>query len=552
MTKRLFLYDTTLRDGAQTRGVNLSVKDKQKISGWLDRFGVAYVEGGWPGANPVDDEFFASPPLLANAKLAAFGMTCRPKGKAEKDEGLLKLAESKASAVCLVGKTWDFHATNALGVSLDKNVHMIGDSAAFMAKRGKEVLFDAEHFFDGYKDNKKYAVSCLRAAHEAGAAWIVLCDTNGGTLPHEVFSIVKKVGKALPDARLGVHCHDDTGNAVANSLMAVRAGCEMVQGTLNGLGERCGNANLVTLIPTLRNKMGYDVGVSEKALTNLVKISRSFATLLDKDVPSNAPYVGVSAFAHKGGLHASAVAKDPRTYEHLSPGLVGNQRDVIISDQAGLSNLRQQLAELGIEVADDDHALKTLLDDVKQRSRQGFAYDHALASFALLSLRAVGRSPEFFSVKKCAIQDTGSGNANRNFDMTSCASIKLKIGKRCLDAKAEGVGPVNALDGALRKALVETYPEIAEIRLADYHVRILDTKSATAATTRVLLESENTKDGSSWVTVGMSANIINASLQALCDSYEYGIMLEKKKSAPVPARPLVKCGGSSLAARAAI
>ena len=549
MTNRITLYDTTLRDGAQTRGVNFSVKDKYKISRALNQFGVAYIEFGWPGANPVDDEFFASPPILNNAKLAAFGMTCRSKNKAEKDSGLLKLAESKASSVCLVGKTWDFHAIQALGVSLDENTRMIRDSTAFIESQGKEVLFDAEHFFDGFRANKEYALSCLREAHGAGAAWLVLCDTNGGTLPYEIGAIVKKVKKTLPDARLGVHCHDDTGNAVADSIMALRAGCEMVQGTLNGLGERCGNANLVTLIPTLRDKMGYDVGVSDAQLETLTEMSRSFAMLLDRDVPSNAPYVGASAFAHKGGLHASAVAKDPRMYEHISPELVGNHREVIISDQAGVSNLRQQLGELGIEVADDNPALKTLLDEVKLRGEKGFAYDYALASFALLSLRTLGRLPEFFSVRSCGIEGNGLGDPDLDSDMTSYACLNLQIGKRNFSAKAEGVGPVNALDGALRRALVGTYPEIEEIRLVDYHVRILDTKAATAATTRVLLESENIKDNSSWVTIGISTNIINASFQALCDSYKYGIMLKKKKSVPPTERPLLKGRKLNLAAR---
>lgn len=528
MTNRIYLYDTTLRDGAQTRGVNFSVKDKQRIAGWLDQLGVAYIEGGWPGANPTDDAFFASPPLLENPKLVSFGMTCRPEKAAEEDAGLRALLAPSASGVCLVGKTWDFHVTEALNTTLAENLRMIRDSLAVVVKSGREALFDAEHFFDGFRANEDYALACLREALGAGASWLVLCDTNGGALPDEVEAVVRRVKAALPDAALGIHCHDDTGNAVANSLAAVRAGCRMVQGTLNGLGERCGNANLISLIPTLRFKMGYDLGVSASRVAELSKISRSFASLLDKDLPPNAPYVGASAFAHKAGLHVSAIVKNPRTYEHIAPDLVGNERDIIVSNQAGMSNLRTQLGELGISVSDGDPALPRLLAEVKQRSEKGYAYDHALASFALLALGALGRLPEFFSVKNCAIHNIGSTGDGRDFEMTAYASVKLQLDGQNRDVVAEGVGPVDALDAALRKALVETYPEIAEIKLADYHVRILDTKSGTAAVTRVLLESQNTKEASSWITVGMSTNIINASLQALCDSYAYGILNKRK------------------------
>jgi 2-isopropylmalate synthase len=524
MKNRIYLFDTTLRDGAQTRGINFSVKDKQKIAEGLDRLGIDYIEGGWPGANPTDTDFFASPPALKKAKFTAFGMTCRPGKKAAQDSSLRALTESPASAVCLFGKTWDFHVKDALGATLAENRRMIRESIAFVIKQKKEALFDAEHFFDGFKANEAYALSCLKDAYKAGASWIVLCDTNGGTLPHEISAIVAKVKKTLPKAALGIHCHDDTGNAIANTLAAVRAGCTMIHGTMGGLGERCGNANLISLAPTLHFKMGYDVGMSGAQFASLFKASRSFAALMDRDVPANAPYVGGSAFAHKGGIHASAIIKNPRTYEHLPPELIGNQRDIVVSNQAGLSNLRQQLGELGIAVASNDPALKILLAEVKKRSEQGFAYDNAVASFALLSLRLLKRLPNFFSIENCAVHNIGSGTLGKHFEMTSYASIKLKIGEELLDAVAEGVGPVNALDAALRKALIATYPQIEDIRLTDYHVRILDTKSATAATTRVLLDSENTKNFAVWSTVGMSANIINASLQALGDSYAYGIL----------------------------
>ena len=315
MTKtRITLYDTTLRDGAQTRGVDFSVKDKVTIAGWLDRLGISYVEAGWPGANPTDDAFFAAPPALKNARLTAFGMTRRPGRSAANDPTLQAVIESSAVAVCLVGKSWDYHVTNALGVTLDENLDLIRSSVAAVIGRGKEALFDSEHFFDGYKANPAYALACLKAADEAGARWLVLCDTNGGSLPHEIESIVREVAAVLPSEKLGIHCHDDTGNGVANSLAAVRAGCRMVQGTLNGLGERCGNANLVTLIPTLVQKMGFDVGVSDAALAGLSELSRKFDALLDREPDQHAPYVGASAFAHKGGLHASAVAKNPRFY----------------------------------------------------------------------------------------------------------------------------------------------------------------------------------------------------------------------------------------------
>ena len=519
--ERVFLYDTTLRDGAQTRGVDFSVKDKATIAGWLDELGIDYIEGGWPGANPTDDAFFAAPPSLNHARLAAFGMTRKPKNDAADDAGLQAVLGASAPAVCLVGKTWDFHVTEALGVTLEENLDLIATSLAEAVRQGKEVLFDAEHFFDGTKANPAYALACLKAALESGARWLVLCDTNGGTLPHEVESIVRAIAAVLPADRLGFHGHNDTGNAVANSLAAVRAGCRMVQGTLNGLGERCGNADLITLIPTLMKKMGFDVGISDQALRDLTHLSRAFYALLDRDPAASAPYVGAAAFAHKGGLHASAVAKSPCLYEHIDPAVVGNSREILMSNQAGQANVRAQLQALNIDVANDDPHLPALLASVKQREHEGYAYDRAAGSFAVLALRQLGRLIEPFVLKDFAAQEQGNFNNGGVFQMNSKAKVTLKIGVFETVSEAEGNGPVNALDGALRKALLTHFPELASVTLTDYHVRILDTGAATGAKTRVLLESEDSTSKTSWMTVGVSTDVIAASLQALLDSYVF-------------------------------
>jgi len=518
--ERVYLYDTTLRDGAQTQGVDFSAGDKAAIARELDRLGVDYVEAGWPGANPTDDAFFAAPPKLARARLAVFGMTRRAGRSAENDPGLQAVLGTGCEVATLVGKTWDFHVEVALGVTLDENVRMIAESIAHAAKRNREVLFDAEHFFDGWRANKGFALDCLKAAQDAGARWIVLCDTNGGTLPHEIEAVVGEVIKTVPGERLAIHCHNDTGNAVANSLAAVRAGARQVQGSLNGLGERCGNADLITLIPNLILKMGYATGISAADLKHLTAASRALDERLNRAPDRAAPYVGESAFAHKGGMHVSAVAKDPRSYEHIAPELVGNRRHIIVSDQAGRSNVLAQLREVGIDIAAGDPKLARLVDEVKQREFVGYAYDGAEASFELLARRALGTVPEFFKLLSFRVLDERRWNAKNELITLSEATIKAEIEGERLMAVAEGNGPVSALDAALRKVLTPRYPTLAEMRLVDYKVRILDPQSGTGASTRVIIESADSTNAR-WSTVGVSTNVIDASYNALHDSITY-------------------------------
>jgi 2-isopropylmalate synthase len=518
--ERIFLYDTTLRDGAQTQGVDFGVPDKVAIARELDLLGVDYIEGGWPGANPTDDAFFARRPTLARAKLAAFGMTRRSGRSAANDPGLAAVLASGAAVATLVGKTWDFHAEIALGVSLAENIAMIGESVAHAASRVAEVMFDAEHFFDGFAANPGFAMDCLKAALDGGARWIVLCDTNGGTLPHEVERIVGEAAKAVPPERLGIHCHDDTGNAVANSLAAVRAGARQIQGTLNGLGERCGNANLVTLIPNLAVKLGYRTGVDEAGMKRLTHVSRFLDEHLNRAPNRHAPYVGESAFAHKGGLHVAAVEKDPRSYEHVDPAIVGNHRHVVVSDQAGRANLLARLRELDIAVEPDHPKLASLLDEVKAREFAGYAYDGAEASFELLARRTLGSVPEYFRLQSFRILDERRWNARGELVTLSEATIKVQVGGKQVMEVAEGNGPVNALDAALRKALIATFPELDRIRLTDYKVRVLTPQDGTGAVTRVMIETSE-EGGETWSTVGISTNIIDASYNALHDSLTY-------------------------------
>jgi 2-isopropylmalate synthase len=520
MGERIYLFDTTLRDGAQTQGVDFSVTDKVGISRELDQLGIDYVEGGWPGANPTDDAFFADPPELSNATFTAFGMTRRPGRSAANDPGLASLLNAKCGAVCMVGKTWDFHVDVALNIPRDENLELIRDSIALIRERKGEALFDAEHFFDGYKANPDYAMRCLLAAYEAGARWIVLCDTNGGTLPDEIEAIVRAVAKRIPGGNLGIHTHNDTENAVANSLAAVRAGARMVQGTLNGLGERCGNANLVSLIPTLMLKMGFDTGISAEGLRRLSHVSRTLDERLNRAPNRHAPYVGESAFAHKGGLHVSAVEKDPTCYEHIEPSMVGNRRTIVVSDQAGRSNLLARFREIGIEIDAWDERINTLVDLVKRREYDGYAYDGAEASFELLARRALGEVPDFFRLQSFRVIDERRWNARNELITLSEATIKLDVGAQSVMTVAEGNGPVNALDTALRKALLPVYPALEGLRLVDYKVRILTPNDGTKAVTRVMIESID-GHGNRWTTVGVSANVIDASYNALHDSITY-------------------------------
>ncbi len=532
--ERVYLYDCTLRDGAQTLGVDFSTTDKDGIATDLDGIGVDYVEGGWPGANPTDDAFFGSPPRFHRARLSAFGMTRRAGRSTENDPGLAALLSSGAPVVCMVGKTWDFQVEVALGIELDENVQMIADSIRYVAERADEVIFDAEHFFDGYKSNPDFAVRCLKAALDAGARWLVLCDTNGGTLPHEVETIVAEVTAHVPGDRLGIHCHDDTGNAVANSLAAVRAGVRHVQGTLNGLGERCGNANLVSIIPSLVLKMGFETGVTAGDLTHLTHISRALDERLNRAPDRGAPYVGESAFAHKGGLHVSAVEKDPRCYEHIVPELVGNHRHIVVSDQAGRSNILARFRDIGLDVDAGDPKVNQLVDEVKAREFDGYAYDGAEASFELLARRALGEVPDYFALTSFRVIDERRWNVRGEIVTLSEATVKLEVGGRPYMTVAEGNGPVNALDAGLRKVLIPVYPTLEHLRLVDYKVRILTPQAATAAVTRVMIESAD-EAGHHWATVGVSTNVIDASYNALHDSIVYKLFRDGVTSGGVPA-----------------
>ena len=516
---RIWLFDTTLRDGGQTRGVDFSKADKMAIAAALDEIGIDYIEGGWPGANPTDDAFFAAPPQTRNARMVAFGMTRRGGRSTANDPGLNAVLDADVPATCLVGKTWDFHVETAIITSLDENLDMIRESVAAAAEKGRESMFDCEHFFDGYKNNPDYALDCVRAALEGGAAWVVLCDTNGGTLPSEVFEIVSTVRKAVPDVKLGIHCHNDAGVAVANSLAAIRAGARQVQGTINGLGERCGNADLITLIPTLVLKLGYETSIAEENLPKLMQLSRMLDERLNRAPNPQSPYVGEAAFAHKGGLHASAAQKDPRTYEHIPPEKVGNSRQYLVSDQAGKSNMMARFAEFGIEVAADDPRLDKLIRVVKEREFDGWAFDSAEASFELLARRTLGEVPDYFNIGRFRVMDERRFNARGQLVVESEATATITVGNVIYHEVALGNGPVNAVDTALRKALSSAYPSLEEVELVDYKVRILDSReeqTGTGAITRVLIEFR-TPDGTTWRTVGLSTNIIDASVVALGD-----------------------------------
>ena len=529
---RLSLFDTTQRDGQQTQGVQFSTAEKRQIALALDALGVDYIEGGWPGANPTDSEFFAAPPQT-RATMTAFGMTKRVGRSADNDDVLAAVLDAQTPAVCLVGKTHPFHVKTALNVTLDENRDAIAASFAHLAAKSREALFDAEHFFDGYHADPVYALSCLQAAYQAGARWIVLCDTNGGTLPSEIGRVVRAViASGIPGHRLGIHCHDDTGNAVANSLAAVEAGVRQVQGTLNGLGERCGNANLVTLIPTLLLKEPFastlQTGVSMDALAGLLRTSRMLDDILNR-VPSRAaPYVGASAFAHKAGLHASAILKDPSTYEHIAPALVGNDRIIPMSNQAGQSNLRARLAAAGIAVSAGDPRLGRILEIVKDREDQGYAYDGAQASFELVARRELGLLPTYFEVKRYRVTVERRKNKYDRMVSLSEAVVVVKIGDQKMLSVSESMdetgtdrGPVNALSKALSKDLGPYQAIIDDLKLVDFKVRI--TMGGTEAVTRVIIDSEDAM-GRRWSTVGVSANIVDASFEALLDAINWKLV----------------------------
>ena len=525
---RVYLYDSTLRDGAQARGVDFTVADKQAIARELDKIGIDYIEGGWPGANPNDDAFFATAPALHKARLSAFGMTRRSGRSAENDPGLAALLESGAKSICLVGKSWDVQVKSTLNISLAENLRMISDSIAHINRHKREVLYDAEHFFDGYKSNPQFALDCLKAAFDAGARWIVLCDTNGGSLPFDIEEIVTEVVKHISGKNLGVHCHNDTDNAVANSLSAVRAGARQVQGTINGIGERCGNANLISIIPNLILKMGFATGVTPDKLSSLTHLSHFLDDRLNRGSNQHAPFVGGAAFAHKGGLHVSAMAKDPTSYEHINPALVGNERTILVSDKAGKSNILDRLSQFGISVKADDERVSELVHEVKQREKQGYAYEGAEASFELLARRMLGSVPEYFTVDSFRVIGERRHNAKGKIVGICEATIKLVIDGCEAMTAAEGNGPISALDGALRKLLIAHFPILQTITLTDYKVRILTPQDGTNAVTRVMIESRDDK-GNTWNTIGVSANVIDASFNALHDSVTYKLMKIAKK-----------------------
>jgi len=515
--ERLYLFDTTLRDGAQTMGVDFSVEDKRQIALALDTLGLDYIEGGWPGANPTDTEFFAQRPPLTRARFTAFGMTKRSGRSADNDPSLAPLLNADVDAICLVGKAHGYQVDVALEIPRSENIENIAQSIAAVKARGSEPLFDAEHFFDGWKADRDYAASCIRAAHDAGAQWIVLCDTNGGVMPEEAYGIVSAVKDRLPGAKLGIHAHNDTEQAVAVSLAAVRAGARQIQGTLNGLGERCGNANLCSLIPNLMLKEPYasqfEIGVTAQQLARITHVSRLLDEILNRAPHRHAPYVGLSAFAHKGGLHSSAVLKDPATYEHVKPESVGNARVIPVSDQAGRSNVLARLAEAGIRIDAKDERVARLLDAIKTREYQGYAYDGAEASFELLARRALGQVPAYFEVESYKVSVARSGGRT-----VSEGVVKLTVAGEKLTNIGTGNGPVNALDAALRKDLGRYSALLSDLRLVDYKVRILT--SGTEAVTRVMVESADGQ-GRRWSTVGVSENIVDASFEALTDSIIY-------------------------------
>jgi 2-isopropylmalate synthase len=527
--ERIYLYDTTLRDGAQTQGVDFTVADKHAIAHALDHLGIDYIEGGWPGANPTDDAFFADAPVLTRAHFAAFGMTKRIGRSAANDPQVSALFNANTKAICIVGKASSVQVKTALGISLDENVTVIEETVRAIVEAGREALFDAEHFFDGYNQDPSYARRCIKAAYEAGARWIVLCDTNGGTLPDDVRRIVGELIQTIPGSHLGIHTHNDTENAVANSLAAVVAGARMIHGTINGLGERCGNANLITLLPTLMLKMGFETG----GLRQLKHVSRMVDDRLNRTPVRTAAYVGESAFAHKGGLHVSAVEKDPSLYEHIDPELVGNERHIIVSDQAGKSNVLSRFRQIGLEVDPKDKRVAALVEQVKQAEYEGYAYDGAEASFELMARRALEGVPTYFRLQTFRILDERRFDAQNKLETLSEATVKVAVGDDLIMAVAEGNGPVNALDGALRKALVPSYPELSGIRLVDYKVRILTPKDGTGAVTRVMIESADA-DGQRWTTVGVSPNIIEASFEALEDSLTWRLFHKRAQIIPLP------------------
>ena len=526
--KKIEIYDTTLRDGSQLEGISLTVEDKLRIAEQLDWLGVHYIEAGWPGANPKDDELFKRAPTelkLETSTLVAFGSTRRVKGKVDSDDTLRHLVEANTSTVCIVGKCWDYHVTEALGTTLDEGVAMVGDSVEFLRGNGLRVLFDAEHFFDGYKRNPEFSLRVLESAATFGASHLVLCDTNGGTLPHEVEQIVADVVRYVgTDVIVGVHLHDDAGTGVANALAGVRGGATQVQGTINGYGERTGNCNLTSIIPNLTLKMGYET-IPRERLERLTPVAHHIAELVNMPLNPQAAYVGHSAFAHKAGLHTSAIAKRPDAYEHVQPDVVGNGTRFVVSELAGKSTLGLKAKELGLQL--DGPQLADVVETLKRLEHEGYHFEVADGSLELLMRRATGWEPDWFRVESFRVITDDTAGVDTLTDKTGAtvtteATVKVHIGGRRVIATAEGNGPVNALDRALRTALNGTFPALECVHLTDYKVRVLDTNKGTGAVTRVLIDS--TDGDTTWTTIGVNENIIEASWQALLDSIHFGLL----------------------------
>jgi len=530
-SKKIWIYDTTLRDGAQREGISLSIEDKLRIIRQLDEMGIPFIEAGWPGANPKDVQFFwrLKEEPLKQAQVVAFCSTRRPNRPAAEDNMLQAILAAGTKWVTIFGKSWDLHVTEGLQIDLEENKAMIRDTIEYLRSQGRKVIYDAEHWFDGYKNNPDYALSTLKTALEAGAEWLVLCDTNGGTLPHEVTSIVSDVFQKVlgdsPEVGLGIHPHNDSGTAVANSLAGVLEGVTMVQGTINGYGERCGNANISTLIPNLQLKMGYKC-LEDSQLSQLTRVSRLISEIVNLAPDDHAPYVGRSAFAHKGGIHVSAVERNPLTYEHIEPDTIGNERRILISDQSGLSNVLVKARSFGIQLDKQDASCREILELLKNLENQGYQFEAAEASFELLMRQALGQRPQMFDIK--GFQVHCDLLHDREYPQSSAlATVKVTVNQEDILEVAEGNGPVSALDQALRKALLKFYPEIATFGLTDYKVRILDGTAGTSAKTRVLIESSNSSER--WTTVGVSNNIIDASYKAVVESIEYGLLLVRLK-----------------------
>lgn len=526
MSKTISIFDTTLRDGTQGEGISLSADDKLKIAKKLDDLGVHYIEGGIPGSNSKDIEFFKRVQQLGlRAKITAFGSTRRKDSVAEQDANLQRIIQSGAHAATLVGKSWDFHVHTALQTTLEENLAMIYDSIAFLKRSGMEVIFDAEHFFDGYKNNPEYAVAVMKKAQEAGADWLVMCDTNGGSMPHEVYEIVTSLGQAVESARLGIHTHNDCELAVANALTAVQAGARQVQGTMNGYGERCGNANLCSVIPNLQLKLGYECIAGEQ-LKQLTNSARYISEVANVNMPVNQPYVGNAAFAHKGGIHVSAIMRDSRTYEHIAPEEVGNKQRVLVSELAGQSNVLSKAKDIGIHLDPSSEEARSVIDKIKDLEHQGYQFEGADASLELLIREANGEMKELFTFESFKVLVEKSAGRS----VVSEAFVKLNVAGSSVYTAAEGNGPVNALDNALRKALAQYFPALRDMHLSDYKVRVLDEKDATAAKVRVLIESRNYEN--TWNTVGVSGNVIEASWEALVDSFRHALLSEKIELPP--------------------